>query len=128
MLDFITSRGKHLPTKANTSKASASATESIFPSLPRSFSSSQAAALAITNLRWGLEHAREIRAVSLLKKEAEKLILPGWLQTNWEKLLARAALQGRKLSERRLAGGGARCHTRNFTLIAKIICCSNPAQ
>lgn len=35
-------------------------------------------------------------AVSLLKKEAAKLLLAGWLQTNWEKLLARAALQGRE--------------------------------
>jgi len=53
--------------------------ESIFPSLTRSLSSSQASALTITNLRWGLEHAREICAVSLLKKEAAKLLLPGWL-------------------------------------------------
>lgn len=35
--------------------------------------------LTITNLRWGPEHAKEIHAVSLLEKEAEKLILPGWL-------------------------------------------------
>lgn len=93
VIAFTSSRGEQLPTKISTSEVTparlqASATESIFLSLPRSFSSSQAAALTITNLRWGLEHAREIRAVSLLKKEAEKLILPGWLPTNWEKLLA----------------------------------------
>jgi len=44
---------------------------------------------------------------------------------NWQKLPALAALQEKEHLQRRLSGGGAQCHTRNFTPIAKISCCKS---